>query len=139
MRRLAEQFERSRERIAIKQKADQVDLMSISYDGFRNVLAELFGDGNFSGSRVIVLFFFCSDLANRAVSRGAGVLCCQLLTWSLAYIRDVLCLWVQNQGGWAVVLGQVVPKFIITVCACLGAAAFAIYIKKSLFGPPSSL
>ena len=113
--------------------------MSISYDGFKNVLAELFGDGQFSRSRVIVLFFFCSDLANRAVSKGAGILCCQLLTWSLAYIRDVVCLWVQNQGGWGVVLGQVVPRIAFTMCALFGAAAFAIYIKKSLFGPTSSL
>ena len=139
LRRLAEQFEKSRERVAIRQKAEQVDLMSISYDGFQHILSELFGDGRFSRSKVIVLFFFCSDLANRAVSKGAGILCCQLLTWSLAYIRDVVCLWVQRQGGWAVVLGQFVPKLAVTICAIFGAAAFAVYIKKSLFGPPTTL
>jgi len=133
LRKIAEQFEKSKERQDIKRKAEQVDLDGIRYDDFKGLLRNFFSDGCISRSRIIVLFCFCSDLALRAFVTGAGRMCCQLFTWSVAFIMESVCNWVQSQGGWGVVLGDYIPRFAITACALFGCVAFAIYIRRNLW------
>jgi len=132
LRKIAEKFEESQERLAIRNKAEEVDLDGIRYEEFKSLLCNFFDDGSISRSRIIVLFFFCSDLARRALMNGTINLFRQLFTWSIAFIMGSVCSWVQNQGGWGVVLGDYVPKLAVTLCAFLGCAAFAVYIKKNL-------
>ena len=131
LKRIAEQFEKSKERDAIKRKAEEVNLHAIEYEGFRSLLLDLFREG-ISRAKIIVLFFFCSDLAFRSATLGTTQRCCKLFTWSLAFIMDVVCDWVRRQGGWGVVLGEYVPKFFMTACAVLGCIAFSIYIKRCI-------
>ena len=109
-----------------------MDLDGIRYDDFKSLLFNFFEDGSISRSRIIVLFFFCSDLARRAVMNGTLGLCRQLFTWSVAFIMGSVCSWVQKQGGWGVVLGDYIPKLAVTLCAVAGFAAFLVYIKKNL-------
>ena len=133
LRRIAEQFEKSKERESIKKRADDVNLESIRYEEFHHLLQNLFSNG-VSRERIVVLFFFCSDLAYRAATSGTFHLCRLLFTWSLTFVIDRVCLWVQTQGGWAVVLGEYFPRFAVTACAVLGCIAFGIYIKRYLTG-----
>lgn len=139
LRRIAEQFEQSPERIAVRKKASEIDLKSIGYKGFREMLLELFLDGEISRERIMVLFFFCSDLAVRALVTETGKNVSQLFTWSIAFLLESICSWVQRQGGWGVVLGSYVPKLAITCFAVMGCMALAVYLKKSLFSSSSNI
>lgn len=134
LKRIAEQFEKSKERDAIKKKAGEVNLESIRYEDFKSLLMDLFR-GGISREKIVVLFFFCSDLAFRSVTAGTAHLCCQLFTWSSAFIMDFVCHWVQTQGGWAVVLGDYVPRVVMTAFAFLGCIACAMYIKRCITSP----
>lgn len=136
LKRIAEQFEKSKERDAIKKKAEEVNLEAIRYEDFKSLVMDLFREG-ISREKIIVLFFFCSDLAFRSVTAGTAHLCCQLFTWSIAFIMDFVCDWVRRQGGWGVVLGEYIPKLVITVCAFLGCIAFTLYIKRCITSPGS--
>merc|ERR1719278_2294718 len=77
---LAERFARSEGREAVRRRAEQVELGSITQDNFSQLLSELFHDGGITQERILVLFFFCSDLALRVgeepssnlASRSAG-------------------------------------------------------------------
>lgn len=133
LKRIAEQFEKSKERDAIKQKAAEVNLANIGYEDFKCLLMDLFREG-VSRERIVVLFFFCSDLTFRSVTAGTPHLCCQLFTWSLAFVMDFICDWVRCQGGWGVVLGEYVPKLAVTAFAVLGSIACFLYIKRCISG-----
>lgn len=63
---------------------------------FRSLLIELFL-GQFSRERIIVLFFFCTDLASRAYQAGS---LCQFMKWSFDFIMEHVCVWVYRHGGW---------------------------------------
>lgn len=132
LRRIADQFERSRERRNIRIEASRVDLSHIGYHSFREMLSELFEGGKITRERIMVLFFFCSDVAARAleVDVGGSLSISQLFTWSMAFILDFICTWVQRQGGWAVVLGDYIPRLAINVFAAIGFFACAIIIKQ---------
>ena len=78
----------------------QVGLRDISYEQFYDLLTELFlGDG-MTRERILVLFFFCSDLAIRTLRQQAVNIFQKCLEWSQRYIIDRVCLWVQQHGGW---------------------------------------
>ena len=96
------------------------------------MLSELFEGGKITRERIMVLFFFCSDVAARALELdiGGSLSLCQLFTWSIAFILDVICNWVQRQGGWAVVLGDYIPRFAVNIFAAIGVVACAVIIKQ---------
>lgn len=50
--------------------------------------------------RVLVVFFFCSDLALMALQQQAVQVFRNLMRWSNEYITGGLTSWVRNQGGW---------------------------------------
>merc|ERR1719432_355217 len=56
---LAERFARSEGREAVRRRAEQVELGSITQDNFSQLLSELFHDGGITQERILVLFFFC--------------------------------------------------------------------------------
>ncbi len=72
----------------------------ISYDQFFDLLTELFLAGGVTRERILVLFFFCSDLAIRTLRQQTVDIFQRCLAWSQKYIVDRVCLWVQQQGGW---------------------------------------
>lgn len=96
------------------------------------MLSELFEGGRITRERIMVLFFFCSDVAARSLEVGTGgsLSVTQLFTWSMAFILDVICNWVQTQGGWAVVLGDFIPRLVVNVLAAIGFVACAIIVKQ---------
>lgn len=130
--------------------------MKIStYEHFAAILRELFPNGQVTREGIVVLFFFCSDVAFRAYSSGPIACFHQLINWSLHYIYQHICDWVRAQGGWVSlqmnhhlrcfaahcdflfllqksVISGTARGAAVTVCAVLGSVAFAMYIKNNL-------
>ena len=131
---LAEQFSRSMGREQVRQRAEQVDIGSITQENFTMMLSELFHDGGITQERILVLFFFCSDLAIRAVRSGLRSALSSMTRWTVGFLRGTVAAWVRCRGGWdAVLRGGVglvnqlafmgVCAAVITVCVC--------YVRKN--------
>ncbi|KAL8575385.1 hypothetical protein ACOMHN_000001 [Nucella lapillus] len=104
LRHMADIFAQTAERRRVKQKASEVNT-NISYEEFKDLLTELFAAGGITKERIVVLFFFCSDVAIRSLKRGAD-LCRQFLGWSFSFITDSVCSWVRSHGGWGEVMSS---------------------------------
>ena len=131
---LAERFSRSLGREQVRQKAEQVEISSITQENFTMMLTELFHDGGITQERILVLFFFCSDLAIRAVRSGLQSAVSTLTRWTVGFLRGTVAAWVRCRGGWDSVLSGgvgVVNQLVfmgvcvavITVCVC--------YVRKN--------
>lgn len=131
---LAEDFARSRGRALVLQQAQQVNVTSLDREKFCGLLEGLFENGQITRERILVLFFFCSDVAILAIRNGLTGLVSNITRWSLDFIRHQICSWVQENGGWASVLrsGLNVMQQTAMIGAC--AAVFVccvIYIRKN--------
>ena len=96
---LAERFQRSGGRLEVQRRADMVDISSINQDNLTMMLTELFQDG-VTQERLLVLFFFCSDLTLRALRAGLVSLASSLTDWVTAFIRTVVSGLVRCRAGW---------------------------------------
>lgn len=133
LRSISEAFARSAERAQVRERASRINIRSLTYEHFTQLLSELFLNGNITREGIVVLFFFCTDLAIQAFTNGPIDYFRQLIQWSLSYIINNVCEWVQRQGGWDIVLGNYFPKLAFTVFALLGCLAFGVYIRRNLF------
>ena len=140
MSRAADSFRRSGARQEVTRRADMVDLDTLTPDNLTHMLAELFGDGGVTQERIMVLFYFCSDLAIRAVKAGLMSVVANVTRWSVAFIRGVVATWVRVQGGWAQVMGDTSHNMLastvnqlafVTACAAVMGVC-AVYIKRNL-------
>merc|ERR1719330_1767822 len=89
---LAERFSRSLGREQVRQK---VEISSITQENFTMMLTELFHDGGITQERILVLFFFCSDLAIRAVRSGLQSAVSTLTRWTVGFLRGTVAAWVR--------------------------------------------
>ncbi|KAL5005302.1 hypothetical protein ScPMuIL_018758 [Solemya velum] len=103
LRMMADEFARTKERDRIKSRAEQVGIGEVSFEQFRDFLTELFFEGTITKERIMVLFFFCSDVAIRTLSHGVECFQ-QFFSWSVQFIKDHVCSWVRQHGGWGAVL-----------------------------------
>ena len=108
LKALAEQFAHSRERELVRRRAEQVDVASLDMQQFMELLKELFQvmlkdngyfeyefvyalpksqGGQITRERILVLFFFCSDLAIHSVRCRLNGMLAQLTRWTLMFIR----------------------------------------------------
>ena len=83
-----------------------VDVSSLNQENLTQMLTELFQDG-VTQERVLVLFFFCSDLTVRALREGLASLVSRLTDWVLSFIRTAVCCLVRWQGGWRSLLSSI--------------------------------
>lgn len=104
LRHMADIFAQTPERRRVRQKAEEVST-NIDYEQFKDLLTELFAAGGITKERIVVLFFFCSDVAIRSLNRGAE-LCSQFLKWSVSFITERVCSWVRSHGGWGEVMNS---------------------------------
>lgn len=63
-------------------------------------------------ARVLVLFFFCADVALRALRENLTYHFQQLVDWTSRYITEKLSAWVLEHGGWVSRFG--VLQFLLT-------------------------
>lgn len=131
LRQLADKFAQSEERKLVKEKANQVNIENITMGEFQDLLCELFHDGIVRRERIVTLFFFCTDVVIRALKQKIASQVHHLFTWSMNFITERVCRWVQEQGGWGVVIGNYVPKLVFTVCAFTVTMAAAFFIWKN--------
>jgi len=131
---LADAFGRSPGRLLVRQRAEQVDVRTLDMDKFWSLLKALFENGQITQERILVLFFFCSDVAILAIRQGATALVEQLTRWSLEFIKKQICSWVQENGGWSAVLysglNVMQQTAVIGTCAALFLCC-VIYIRKN--------
>ena len=103
MRSLAETFRRSGGRQQVAEQAASIDLTTLTQENLNLLLTQLFEDG-VSPARLLVLFYFISDLAVRAARAGLLHLMTSVTSWSLAFVRGAVSAWVRIRGGWSSVL-----------------------------------
>lgn len=132
LRRIAAQIEASNEREIIRRRAQTVNLRIDSFERYSAMLNGLFPDNRITREGIVVLFFFCSDIALRAYASSPIAHFHQLVGWTLKFIFNHVCSWVRRQGGWNKVISNFVQGTAVTVCAILGSVAFAMYIKRNL-------
>ena len=104
---LAASFRRSGGREEVMRRAEMVDLETLTLEeNLTLMLTELFVDG-VTQERVMVLFYFISDLVIRAVKTGVIRVISSVSSWSLKFIRGTLSTWVRLRGGWRQILTTV--------------------------------
>jgi len=134
LRALADAFQASPGRVRVRQRAEQVDVTNLDMEKFCALLKGLFENGQITRERILVLFFFCSDVAILAIRRRASQLVAQLTQWSLHFIRNQICSWVQENGGWSRVLhsGLNVMQQTAVIGTCVAVfVCCMIYIRKN--------
>ena len=102
---LAERFQRSGGREEVRRSADRVDISSINQENLTQLLTELFQDG-VTQERVLVLFFFSSDLTLRVLRAGMVSLAARVTDWVVTFIRTVVSCLVRLEGGWRSLLSS---------------------------------
>ena len=132
---LADQFANSVERLRVQERAEQVNIESLNKTKFFSMMNELFQGGKVTRERILVLFFFCSDVAIRAIKNNSEGWLSTLTQWSLIFIKEQVCAWVGNNGGWQTVLrsgfNMLQQTIFIGACAAIIVCS-AIYIRKNL-------
>ncbi|PSN40026.1 hypothetical protein C0J52_19002 [Blattella germanica] len=127
LRHIANEFSCTPLRQIVRDKADNVSLSDLDFQKFSDLLYGLFQEGGVTSERVVVLFYFCSDLAIRALCTNFMEKFYTIIEWSQMYIIRSLSTWVQENGGWAAVLEQSVNNIykmaIIGFCCIDGEAA----------------
>lgn len=130
LRALADRFSQSRERLRVRQEADSLELTSLTRENLTTLMMALFEDG-FSRERLVTFFFFCSDLILKAVRCSVGGLRWQVVAWVWAFLRDRVCLWVVEHGGWEAVLTNYLPTLAITAAGFAVCVGVVFYIWKN--------
>ncbi|XP_064619217.1 uncharacterized protein LOC135482785 [Lineus longissimus] len=110
LREMADAFSRTKERQRVKKRAQDIEVNEITFDQFQDLLSELFHCNTITRERIVVLFFFCSDLAIRTFRLQMNYFE-KFIQWSLKYIAERVCEWVKGRGGWSVVLGSSLQSF----------------------------
>ncbi|XP_005100743.1 apoptosis regulator BAX [Aplysia californica] len=104
LRLMADDFSKTRGRAQVQRRAEQVGT-DVTFEQFHDLLSQIFCEGGITRERIVVLFFFCSDVAIQALRAGKNLFM-TFLNWSLTFISEKICTWVYQHGGW----GQVVAK-----------------------------
>ncbi|XP_018009688.1 uncharacterized protein LOC108667205 [Hyalella azteca] len=135
LRQIADAFQASPERAKVRDMASKVLISDITWENFAALCMELFsGEPGVTVERIVTLFTFIADIAKTQIRRGLQSCIRQLMTWSLRFIFQKVCQWVDNSGGWGRVLQQgldVVYKVAVSVCAGVAVVAMAAYIAKT--------
>ena len=77
-------------------------MQTLTSDSFKSLLIEILNDGEIIPVRVVVVILFCTDILNNVISFGPSFrpISRRLFIWILDFIRNQLCVWVHEQGGW---------------------------------------
>ncbi|XP_030753432.1 uncharacterized protein LOC115880361 [Sitophilus oryzae] len=133
LRALAGQFAQSPQRLWVYEQAQNVDLDSLNFITFQQLLNGLFEEGGVTWERVLVLFYFCTDLSVRAFQEKFINHFLDIYNWTTVFLSGRFSSWVESQGGWGTVLHRsvnyVTGTTLVVVC-CLAIAAGFWYLKR---------
>ncbi|KAG0715930.1 Bcl-2-like protein 1 [Chionoecetes opilio] len=134
LRLLADAFADTAERRKVRDMAESVNLGCIQMDDFFHLCTELFYDG-ITRERIVALFTFVGDVAVHQVKLRGEELIHRLMKWSLKYLVEHVCRWVQEAGGWVAVLtcgaNFLYRCAVFVFCVC-GSVAAGLFIYKTL-------
>nr|XP_045605671.1 uncharacterized protein LOC123762924 isoform X1 [Procambarus clarkii]XP_045605680.1 uncharacterized protein LOC123762924 isoform X1 [Procambarus clarkii] len=134
LRLLADTFAKTEERKRVQSMAETVNMRSINIENFFQLCTELFSDG-ITSERIVALFTFVGDVAVHQVRLRGEEFLQLLMKWSLKYLVDNVCRWVQEAGGWVAVLGQganMVYRAAVCAFCIVGSLAAGLFIYKTL-------
>ncbi|KAF2359031.1 Blc2 family [Trinorchestia longiramus] len=135
LRRLADAFAATPARSKVRIMAQDVLVSEITWENFTSLCMLLFSEPRgITAERIVALFTFIADVAKEQIRRGAESCIRQLMTWSLRFIFQRVCQWVDSAGGWGRVLQQgldVVYKVAVSVLAGVAVIAMAAYISRT--------
>ncbi|XP_023309715.1 bcl-2-like protein 1 [Anoplophora glabripennis] len=130
---LVNRFALSPQRRWVHEQAQNVDLDSLNFITFQQLMYGLFQEGGVTWERVLVLFYFCTDLSIRALQEKFVDYFIRIYNWTTSYITRRLSVWVEQEGGWGVVLQTSVDYArnfsILGVCA-IGVLLMCLYIRS---------
>ncbi|KAJ8974321.1 hypothetical protein NQ317_010917, partial [Molorchus minor] len=101
---LANHFASSTQRWWVYNQAQNVDIRTLNFNTFQLLVYGLFQKSVATWERVLVLFYFCTDLSIRALREKLLDCFIRLYNWTTCYISSKLSAWVERQGGWDAVL-----------------------------------
>jgi len=134
LRQIANEFSHSPLRNLVRMRAQSVDLLSLNSQNFSEMIQEVFSGGGVTQEQVLVVFYFCSDVALYALQNHAIHIFHQLIQWSTNYITGRMSLWVHEQGGWGSILNNSMNsllKISATAACCVAIVAMLVFIKKN--------
>lgn len=133
LQQIAQAFFHSPQRQRVWEYASSIDIKTLDYNSFSLILLGLFQEGGITQTRVMVLIFFCVDIAHRAFRENLMRDFQKLVEWTSRFITERLSTWVLEHGGWAAVLqesvGQAYRVAVIGLCL-LSAAALSIWLLR---------
>ncbi|XP_071964595.1 uncharacterized protein [Antedon mediterranea] len=135
LRIMADKFARSDEREKVTKKATKYSQSSIeTYAEYSDLLTELFQSGGVTCHRLVVLFFFCSDLTIMALEHNCIDYFGRLVTWTYRFIRDGLSQWIASNGGWNAIVDTtriyIDIIFKVALIAVAGAIVYRVFIGR---------
>ncbi|KAF7264236.1 hypothetical protein GWI33_000443 [Rhynchophorus ferrugineus] len=106
LKTLAADFAQSPQRNWVYEQAQNVDLDSLNFLTFQQLLNGLFEEGGFTWERVLVLFYFCTDISIRAFQEKLVSHFLDIYNWTTVFLSGRFSAWIDSQGGWGTVLHQ---------------------------------
>ncbi|XP_057364542.1 uncharacterized protein LOC130685277 [Daphnia carinata] len=134
LRQLANEFSLSPLRNEVRYRAQNVDLTTLNAQNFSEMIQEVFSGGNLTKERILVVFFFCSDVALFALQNHTLNLFSKLIQWSTDYISGRFSNFIHSQGGWTAVLNSsmnTLLKMSATAACCVAVIAMLVFIKNN--------
>ena len=78
---------------------------NLTFESLKTLLAEVFNDGEFTPERVVVVILLCADILNvTSLTPSFSAISRRMFTWILDFIRNQVCVWVNEHGGWVSLL-----------------------------------
>ncbi|EFX86309.1 hypothetical protein DAPPUDRAFT_313331 [Daphnia pulex] len=134
LRQLANEFSQSPLRNEVRLRAQSVDLTTLNGQNFSEMIQEIFSGGTLTRERVLVVFFFCSDVALFALQNHTLNLFSKLIQWSTDYITGRFSNFISSQGGWTAVLNNSINtllKVSATAACCVAVVAMLVFIRNN--------
>ncbi|KAG7168218.1 uncharacterized protein LOC121867532 [Homarus americanus] len=133
LRLMADVFAKTDERKRVLCLAQTVNMKTMTMNNFLLLCSELFKDG-ITRERIVALFTFVGDVAVHQVRLQGQEFLQLLMQWSLKYLVDNICKWVQDNGGWIVLLNSgasIMFRTAVFVFCVFGSVAAGLFIYKT--------
>lgn len=100
---------------------------------FMTVARRIFQDG-INWGRVVALLHLAYRLIHKALTQNRAEIIKNIISWVLQFIREHICSWIRQQGGWEAVIrnmSQRVPWGTVSIIAAIAFTMAAVYWKRT--------
>lgn len=129
---IARDFSSSAARTDVRRVAESVQIETLTAAGFRSLCDDLFAPpAGITRERIVVLFFFMADLAALAVAQRLHAVHANVMNWSVEYVRERICVWVQENGGWVSYLSSWLLVRVFKLCSVFDSWTIDVTMNKN--------